>query len=60
MRALLPLLLLAACHQEPDFDQRYAETQKQLEKKAAEIDRAVSAAPAPPHRDAAPPPSPAR
>lgn len=39
-------LLLAACQREPDFDERYAATQKKLEAKAAEIDRQM-ATPAP-------------
>ena len=48
--ALLPLLLLAACHDEPSFDERYDKAAKEVEARAkrmdadiAEADRAAAA-----------------
>lgn len=40
MRRALPvaLLLLSACHHEPDFDERYSAAQKQLDDTARQID----------------------
>lgn len=43
MRSLLALLLLAGCA-EPDFDQRYADTEKQIKAADVAIDKAAAAA----------------
>lgn len=50
--ALLLPLLLAACHQEPDFDERYDKAAKEIEGRArtmdadiAEAEKAAAAAP---------------
>ncbi|WP_282947682.1 MULTISPECIES: hypothetical protein [unclassified Sphingopyxis] len=47
---LLPMLLLAACHDEPSFDERYDKAAKEVEARAkrmdadiAEADRAAAA-----------------
>ena len=40
----LLFLLAASCGREPDFDQRYADTERQLVEKTAEMDRQLSAA----------------
>jgi hypothetical protein len=37
-------LLLAACQQEPDFDERYQAAQKKIREKAVEIDSALAKA----------------
>lgn len=35
---LIAVITLAGCQSEPDFDERYAATEKQLRDKASEID----------------------
>lgn len=42
--ALLLLMAASACRQEPDFDQRYADAQRKLEARSAEIERDLSKA----------------
>ena len=37
------LLLLAACSQEPDFDERYKATETELRQRAAEMDAELQA-----------------
>jgi len=46
----IPLLglLLAACGNEPDFDQRFAEAERRIEGKAAAIERDLKAPDQPP------------
>lgn len=41
-------LLLAACGKEPDFDQRYAEAERQIADKAAAMERDLKAQDKPP------------
>jgi len=47
-RLTLPLLIvlaaLAACKQEPDFDQRFDQTRQKIDARAAAIDRELDAA----------------
>lgn len=38
------LVLLGACREEPDFDQRYADAEKSIREKAAEMDSALAEA----------------
>ncbi len=42
--ALILLAALSGCRQEPDFDQRYRQTQQKIDAKAAAIDRELDAA----------------
>lgn len=42
--ALLLPLLLAACHQEPDFDDRYDKAAKEIEARAKAMDAEITAA----------------
>ena len=46
MRALavLPLLLLAACHAEPSFDERYDKAAKEVEARAKRMDADIAEA----------------
>ena len=39
---LLPLLLLAACEKEPDFDARYDKTAKEIEARAKAMDADIA------------------
>lgn len=39
---ILGALLIAGCKREPDFDERYAAAQRQLEAKSAGIDRDIA------------------
>lgn len=41
---LLPLLLLAACEKEPDFDARYDKTAKEIEARAKAMDADIAKA----------------
>lgn len=41
---LLPVLLLAACNEEPDFNARYDETAKEIEARAKAMDGDLTAA----------------
>ncbi|WP_284126625.1 hypothetical protein [Parerythrobacter aestuarii] len=43
MRALAPCLLLlaAGCEAEPDFDERYADAEQEVNAKAEELDKAL-------------------
>ncbi|WP_338425841.1 hypothetical protein [Sphingopyxis kveilinensis] len=58
---IVPLLLLAACKDEPDFDARYDKAAKEIEARAkamdADIAEAEKAAAAASHLPDAPPPS---
>ena len=46
MRALvlLPMLLLAACHDEPSFDERYDKAAKEVEARAKRMDADIAEA----------------
>lgn len=39
---LLPLLLLAACGKEPDFEERYDQTAKEIEARAKAMDADIA------------------
>ena len=39
---LVPLLLLAACEKEPDFDERYDKTAKEIEARAKAMDTDIA------------------
>ena len=43
--ALMLMPLVAACQQEPSFDERYADTQDQIGDKAEELDNELQGAP---------------
>lgn len=51
MRRLLVLVLvpplLGACRQEPDFDQRYAQAERQIRQSAREMDASLASTAAP-------------
>lgn len=41
---LLPMLLLAACHDEPSFDERYDKAAKEVEARAKQMDADIAEA----------------
>ena len=43
-RVLLPMLLLAACHDEPSFDERYDKAAKEVEARAKRMDADIAEA----------------
>ena len=53
--ALVALFLLPSCSREPDFDEKYSELEKQLQKDAKEmdsdLDKALKAEPGAPQED---------
>lgn len=46
--AVAQLVLLAGCHREPDFDERFDATSARIEKAARDIDAQVEASGTPP------------
>lgn len=51
---LVPLLLLAACKEEPGFDERYDAATKEIEARAEAIDADITAADGAEEKDARP------